>query len=175
MPSKESTSQALEFALKMEKEGREFYLKAGQKSQNELGKKLFLSLADAELEHMEKINKIYDVLKVVTKWPDENVTFIKGKHLQTIFTQAIDNLGKLVKVTSDELDALKMGMELENKGLIFYLDSSSKAASQGEKQFYQALVVEERSHYMLLMDSYEYLSDPAAFFVRKERHSLDGG
>ena len=175
MPGKESTNHALELALKMEKEGREFYLKAGQKSQNELGKKLFLALADAELEHIEKIKQIYDAMKGAASWPDVNTTFVKGKLPHTIFAEAIDNLGKLVKAAADELEALRIGMELENKGLIFYLDRSGQAVASGEKQFYQALVAEERGHYMLLMDSYEYLADPQAYFVRKERHSLDGG
>ena len=56
----------------MEKEGREFYLKAGQKSHNELGQKLFSSLADAELEHMETIKKIYNAMKLNASWPKEN-------------------------------------------------------------------------------------------------------
>ena len=175
MPSKESTTQALELALKMEKEGREFYLKAAQKSQNELGQKLFRSLADAELEHMEKIKAIYDAIRRAGSWPEAKTSFVKGKLPHTVFAEAIDNLGKLVKDTSDELQALRTGMDLENKSLLYYLDRSSQDVSSGEKQFYQALVAEERGHYMLLVDSYEYLLDPPAYFVRKERHGLDGG
>ena len=79
-------------------------------------------------------------------------TFVKGKLPHTIFAEAIDNLGKLVKATSDELAALKTGMDMENKSLLFYLDRSGQAASSGERQFYQALVAEERGHYMLLLE-----------------------
>ena len=175
MPSSESTTQALEIALKMEKEGREFYLKAGQKSQNELGQKLFRSLADAELEHMEKIKQIHAALTGTTRWPEGETSFAKGKLPHTIFAEALDNLGRLVKATSDDLEALRTGMDLENKGLLFYLDRSGQATSSGEKQFYQALVAEERGHYLLLFDSYEYLTDPQAYLVRKEHHGLDAG
>jgi rubrerythrin len=175
MSGMESSTQALELALKMEKEGREFYLKAGQKSRNELGQKLFRSLADAELEHMEKIKKIHEALRGTASWPESKTSFAKGKLPHTVFAEALDNLGKLVKATVDELEALRTGMDLENKSLLFYLDRSSQAASSGEKQFYQALVAEERSHYMLLLDSYEYLLDPQAYFVRTEHHGLDGG
>ncbi len=175
MPGGETTTQVLELALKMETEGREFYLKAGQKSRNELGQKLFRSLADAELEHIEKIKKIHGAISNKAGWPEVKITFDKSKLPHTVFTEAIDNLGKLVKVTTDELEALKTGMEMENKSLLFYLDRSGRAASSGEKQFYQALVVEERGHYMLLLDSYEYLLDPQAYFVRTERHGLDAG
>lgn len=175
MPGNESSTQALEIALKMEKEGREFYLKAGQKNKNELGQKLFHSLADAELEHMEKIKKIHEAILSTAKWPEGKTSFVKGKLPQTVFTEALDNLGHLIKATTDELEALRTGMELENKSLLFYLDRRGQAASGDEKQFYQALVVEERGHFMLLLDSYEYLLDPQAYFVRTEHHGMDGG
>jgi rubrerythrin len=175
MPSNESATLALELALKMETEGREFYLKAGQTSRNELGQKLFRALADAELEHMEKIKKIHDTISSKASWPEVKTTFTKSKLPHTVFTEAIDNFGKLVKVTTSELEAIKTGMDMENKSLLFYLNRSGRAAVNGEKQFYQALVAEERGHYMLLLDSYEYLLDPQSYFVRTERHSLDGG
>jgi len=175
MPSSESTTQVLELALKMEKEGREFYLKAGQKSQDQLGQKLFRALADAELEHMEKIKKIHAALIGAARWPEGETSFVKGKLPRTAFAEALDNLGRLVKATSDDLEALRMGMDLENKGLLFYLDRSGQATASGERQFYQALVAEERGHYLLLFDSYEYLTDPQAYLVRKEHHGLDAG
>jgi rubrerythrin len=175
MPSSESTTQALELALKMEKEGREFYLKAGQKSKNQLGQKLFRSLADAELEHMEKIKRIHTALTGNARWPEGDTSFVKGKLPRTVFAEALDNLGQLVKATSDDLEALRMGMDLENKSLLFYLDRSGQVTSGGERQFYQALVAEERGHYLLLFDSYEYLLDPQAYFIRKEHHGLDAG
>ena len=175
MPVNKSTTQALELALKMEKEGREFYLKAGQKSRNELGQKLFRSLADAELEHMEKIKKIHDAIHGTVSWPEGKTSFAKGKLPYTVFAEALDNLGQLVKATVDELEALRTGMDMENKSLLFYLDRGGQAASSGEKQFYQALVAEERGHYMLLFDSYEYLLDPQAYFISKERHGEDAG
>jgi rubrerythrin len=175
MPTGGSSTQALEIALKMEKEGCEFYLKAGQKSQNQLGQKLFQSLADAELEHMEKIKKIHAALIGAARWPEGETTFVKGKFPGTVFAEALKNLGRLVKATSDDLEALRMGMDLENKSLLFYLDRSGQAASSGERQFYKALVAEERGHYLLLSDSYEFLTDPQGYLVRKEHHGLDAG
>jgi rubrerythrin len=165
----------LELALKMEKDGRDFYLKAGNKGRNELGQRLFRSLADAELEHMEKIKQIHAALMGATSWPEGETSFVKGKLPHTIFAEALDNLGRLVKVTSDELQALRTGMDLENKSLLFYLGRSGEATSSSERQFYQALVAEERGHYLLLFDSYEYLLDPQAYFIRREHHGLDAG
>ena len=44
-----------------------------------------------------------------------------------------------------------------------------------ERVFYQALSAQEKEHHLILLDYYEYLKDPAAWFVEKEHHSLDGG
>jgi hypothetical protein len=33
---------------------------------------------------------------------------------------------------------------------------------------------EEKEHYLILLDYFEYLKDPAAWFVQKEHPSLDG-
>ncbi|GAI26187.1 unnamed protein product, partial [marine sediment metagenome] len=41
--------------------------------------------------------------------------------------------------------------------------------------FYETLAAEEREHHLILLDYYEYLKDPAGWFVKKEHPSLDGG
>jgi hypothetical protein len=43
-----------------------------------------------------------------------------------------------------------------------------------EKEFYEQLA-KEREHELALVDYYEYLADPAGWFVKIERPSLDGG
>jgi hypothetical protein len=37
------------------------------------------------------------------------------------------------------------------------------------------VAAEEREHHLILLDYYEYLKDPAGWFVKKEHPSLDGG
>jgi hypothetical protein len=37
------------------------------------------------------------------------------------------------------------------------------------------LAAQEGEHHLILLDYYEFLKDPAAWFVQKEHPSLDGG
>jgi len=41
-------------------------------------------------------------------------------------------------------------------------------------EFYEAVAAEEQVHHQVLLDYKEYLSDPAAWFVKSEHPSLDG-
>jgi len=37
------------------------------------------------------------------------------------------------------------------------------------------VAAEEKEHYLILLDYYEFLKDPSGWFVGKEHPSLDGG
>jgi rubrerythrin len=170
----EKAIQALETALQMEIEGKEYYHKAGQRSDNPLAKKLFQRLAEEENVHIEKVNEIYQAIKNKAKWPEKETTFKHEKSLRSVFREAIESMDREVKTSSTELEALKVAMNMEDKSYSFYRSRDKEAASSAEKSFYQALTAEEREHYLTLLDSYEYLIDPQSWFTKKERWSLDG-
>ncbi len=66
-------------------------------------------------------------------------------------------------------------MDMENKTYDFYKSQGKNATYDAERDFYEALAAQERGHHMVLLDYYEYLKDPAGWFVKKEHPSLDGG
>ncbi len=170
----EKTIQALETALQMEIDGKEFYHKAGQASHNPLAKKLFQRLAEEEDVHIEKVNEIYEAIKSKASWPEKETTFKHERSLRSVFREAIEGMDREVKTSSSELEALKVAMNLEDKSYSFYRGRDEETASSAEKSFYQALTAEEREHYLTLLDSYEYLTDPQSWFTKKEHWSLDG-
>lgn len=170
----EKTIQALETALQMEIEGKEFYYKAGQASHNPLAKKLFLRLAEEEDVHIEKINAIYGAIKSKASWPEKETTFKHEKSLRSVFREAIEDMDRESKTSSSEVEAIKVAMNMEDKSYSFYRSRDEEAASPSEKSFYQALTAEEREHYLTLLDSYEYLTDPQSWFTKKEHWGLDG-
>jgi rubrerythrin len=62
--------EALQAAIKFEEGGRAFFLAANKKTEEKFGKSIFLSLADAELDHIPRIRAIYDSLSKMGEWPD---------------------------------------------------------------------------------------------------------
>ncbi|MFC1909660.1 ferritin family protein, partial [Chloroflexota bacterium] len=163
-------------AIQMETDGKEFYLKTSEASGNELGKKLLQKLADEEDVHRKNFKEIYDNIQNKKAWPKMDYQPDGSKELKTVFSQAIKEMDTAhQKVAVTELNAVEEAMVMENKTYDFYSARGKNAAYDAETEFYNALASQERMHHQVLLDYFEYLKDPAAWFVEKEHPSLDGG
>jgi rubrerythrin len=171
----DKTLKALKDAIQMEIDGKEFYLKASKASTNELGKKLLEKLAAEEDVHRQVFEDIYKSISEKEHWPGTEFHHDSGRGLRTIFARALEEMDTDVKAMPNELDAVQTAMSMENKTYDFYKSRSSKATYEAEKQFYEAVAAQESEHHRVLLDYYEFLKDPAAWFVQKEHPSLDGG
>ena len=169
------TLKALQTAIQMEIDGKEYYFKASQQSGNELGKKLLEKLAAEEDIHPQKFEEIYEAIRKEKDWPQTGFQPDGGRNLRTIFAQASGQMGPKAKVLASELATVKTAMDMENESYDFYQQQETEATHDAEREFYQALSAQEKEHHLILLDYYEYLKDPAAWFVEKEHHSLDGG
>jgi len=171
----DKTLEALQIAIQMEIDGKEYYLKASQESGNEPGKKLLQSLAAEEDIHRHKFEEIYDTIEKKKAWPKSDFQPDGGKRLRTIFARTTEEMDPNIETHTTELDALQTAMDMENKTYDFYQNQSKDATYDAERDFYETVAGEEREHHLILLDYYEYLKDPAGWFVKTEHPSLDGG
>ena len=171
----DKTLDALQIAIQMEANGKEYYLKTSSESNNELGKKLLESLATEEDIHRQKFEEIYNTIRSRKAWPVSDFQPDGGKRLRTIFAKTTEKMDFKIKSSATELDAVQKAMSLENRTYDFYKSQGGSATHNAERDFYQTLAAEEREHHLILLDYYEYLKDPAGWFVSKEHPSLDGG
>jgi len=171
----DTTLKALKTGIQMEIDGKEYYIKAGKASRNELGKKLMEKLAAEEDTHRQVFEGIYKDISAKKGWPKKAFQGDGGQGLKTIFSEAVKAMDKNAAAIPTEIEAVETAMAMENKTYDFYKARGSKAAYDAEKQFYEALAMQEEEHHKVLLDYYEFLKDPAAWFVQKEHHSLDGG
>jgi len=171
----DKTVEALQIAIQMEIDGKAFYLKVSQESGNELGKKLLQSLAAEEDIHRQKFEEIYNAISNRKAWPTTDFQPDGGKGLRTIFARATGEMSDNIKAPATELDAVQTAMDMENKSYDFYRNQSKNASNEAERDFYEIVASEEREHHIILLDYYQYLKDPAGWFVTKEHPSLDAG
>jgi len=169
------TLKALEVALQMEVDGKEYYLKLSRESRNELGKKLMRSLAAEEDVHQQKFREIFSAVRSQKGWPATDFQPDGGKRLRTIFARVVGGMTPGVPSPATELEAIQIAIGMEDKTHNFYKSQGEGAAYAAERAFYAALAAEEGEHRLILLDYYEYLKDPAGWFALKERPSLDGG
>jgi rubrerythrin len=175
LEEQEKTLEALRTAIAMEIDGRECYLQAAKESNNEVGSKLLTSLAQSEEEHQRRFEEIYESIRKQRSWPEVSLDPGQRKQLRQLMEQTCELVGIDVQSNATELNALKTSIEKEKQSYDFYETQRQNAKYKAERDFYASLVAEEKEHELLLLDYYEYLVDPAGYFVKTEHPSLDGG
>ena len=171
----DNAAGALKTAIQMEIDGKEFYLKSSRASTNELGKKLLRKLADEEDMHRKFFEDIFKRIGAKKGWPESKISFDGGRGLRTVFAAAIQAMAQNTKGIPTELNAIQTAMDMENKTYDFYKKQSGLATFAGEKEFYEEIAAQEKEHHRVLLDYFEFLKDPAAWYVQKEHPSIDGG
>jgi rubrerythrin len=169
------TLSALNTAIQMEIDGKKYYTQIAEASKNELGKKMLTQLAVEEDIHRKVFEGIYRRVSVKKGWPTTKIDPKGIIRLKTIFSEATRSAKKDMQVVSTEITAVATAMEMENKTYDFYKERSGKATYPGEKELYEEIAAQEKEHHRILLDYYEFLKDPAHWYVEKERQSVDGG
>ena len=170
----EKTIEAVKFAIQIEIEGKAYYQGASKKSSNDAGRQLFEWLAGQEGEHRSTFEQIYKTISEKNAWPLIKFESDATSRAKNVFLNAIKNLKHSMDNGRNELDIVAGAIELEEKTQIFYKQRAKEAKQEIERHFYQSISEEEQGHYITLADYREYIIDPAGYFARHERHSLDG-
>ena len=144
------TLEALQIAIQMEIDGKEYYQKASQGSGNQLGRELLQSLAAEEDIHRQKFEQIYHAMQNKQAWPTVDFQPDEGKRLRTIFARATEEMGPDVKAPATELDVVQTAMGMENNTYDFYKSQAGNAVYDAEREFYEALAAQERQHHRVL-------------------------
>jgi rubrerythrin len=167
--------EAVKYAIQMELDGKKFYTLSQKQSQSRIGNELFGWLASQEDEHRKRFEQIYAAIVAKNGWPVIDVKPDKNANLRSLFAEAIRNVKADPAQLKGDLAAAEEAITMELKSRDFYSGRAIKAASEVEKEFFQAIAAEEQGHYLALVDYKEYIADPAGFFTRTEHHSIDGG
>lgn len=170
----EERIKALEIALNNESKERDFYLKHKERTTNNLGKLMFASIAADESEHYQRILELHKRLKEEGKWPETIPLKVKGTEVKAILQKMVDEVDTSSKADLDDMEAVRIAVDFETKGELFYKKLAREVENPVEKGFYEFLSSIEREHRLSLADTYEYFQDPAGWYRIKERHHIDG-
>jgi len=158
MDQKDVALDALEKAIRIEKDGRRFYLQAAEGTTDQRGKEIFLSLAQAEEEHLRIVEKQYDSLSRGRGWlalAEATGEVDLGKPL---FPPGREALEKMVRPDDSDLDALILALGFEHDSYELYRKGYTETDDPQGKAMYEYLADMEREHFETLMRSYEHLS-----------------
>lgn len=166
----------LESAVKMELDGRRFYLQAAKTAKNAIAKKLLVSLADEELKHIDRIKEISGGLKQEKDWSDFEKAIGRQakKKLSLVFRRLTKAEIRRLKADPSNIKAIEIAMKKETKSYDYYDKQSKETGIRIAKVFYNSLKKEEERHYELLEEALTMLSDSVSWFVKTEGRVMEG-
>ena len=169
----DNMSQTIKTAIEMEENGIDFYNKAEEKTSYPLAKKMFLSLAEDEKKHLNALSKII----IDLKFSDFKRFFGEKprQKIENIFRKVKNEIQERIAVNPDELESLRIGMDMELGSVEFYQKALEKSKDNDQKAFLRRLVEEEKEHFQLLQNTHSYLKNSGDWFLWEERGLLDGG
>jgi rubrerythrin len=170
----EERIKALEIALNNESKERDFYLKNAERTQNSLGKLMFASIASDEDEHYNRILGLHGKLIRDGKWPETLPIKVKGTEVKAVLQKVVDAASTSAKPDADDIEAVKVAMDFETKGEMFYSKLAKEVDNPMEKKFFEFLAGIEREHRLSLEDTFEFFKDPAGWYRVKEKLHVDG-
>jgi rubrerythrin len=171
---KKERLNAVEVALNNEMREREFYLKHAGRTRNEVGRAMFQQIADEELEHYERLKELHEKWEKREKWPDTVPLKVKGTIVRDVLKDVVAKADEVPEKDDDDLQAIGIAVEFEAKGAAYYAKIRDDVTDPKEKEFFDLLSRIEHEHYRSLKDTEEYLTDPASWYTKTERHGLDG-
>jgi rubrerythrin len=157
-------------AIKLEIQGREFFLQAAEATGNALGQKMFRRLAEEEVKHLVAFGKLFsDVIKS-EEWRDY-------VHREETAGKAavIEELAARMRRAQDksEIEALRIGMELELRAIEFFKGCASQGDDPQASAIFAAIADEERFHYDLLQAQYDSVTG-SGFWLDSAEFQMDG-
>ena len=171
--SNDKTARILEplsLALKLEEEGRRFFLEAAERFESPLARQTFRYLADEEKRHIARIKEYYRSIESSGR---TSLPALKGsppaERLRE-FNERMAALRQDIRPTASDIEAYEYGLKFENGAEEFYAKCLAEATDPHVKEFYQWLIHEEEMHARILKSCLEFARDPAGWF-RRHRES----
>uniref|UniRef100_A0A7C4EJY9 DUF2202 domain-containing protein n=1 Tax=Thermodesulfovibrio aggregans TaxID=86166 RepID=A0A7C4EJY9_9BACT len=161
--------KSYEIALKMETDAVKFYTEAAEKVYHPAGKKMFLSIAEDEKNHIKMIEEVMKGLNLTEREANPIQT------VKTIFEEMKEQMMERIKVQKDELEAFKIAMNMEKEGIEFYKKVINEVNTEKEKKLFERLIYEEGQHYKIFSETYSFLKDTGNWFMWKEFSIVEGG
>jgi len=158
-----------ELAMKLEADGRAYYLEHAERQDHSGLKKILLELADDELKHFNLFKSMRDGASV---GPNN----IKG----TTVTQTALNIFEQLKAnadsesfSSDTRAIWEHALEVEKHSEDFYRQKAAEVEDPAQKETWMKIADEEHRHWLLIQSVCEFLDEPERYLADAEWTSLD--
>lgn len=150
-----SDLEALKVAMATEKKGYKFYKERADQTGYPEAQKMFLSLAEDEIQHLHWLEAQEESLLEKGEWlayelPPRKARAVEGL---PIFSSVQEKMGKY----RSELSGLKLGLEMEESSRQLYLKAAAECLDEKGRAIFSHLAAWEGEHWELLKREYDFL------------------
>lgn len=145
-----------EYAMKMETDGRQYYLDHAEKAQTPELKRILLELADDELKHYNLFKSLRDGQAAEYK-VSEKTTILST--VKNVFEQ-MKSRNKDYKFPADSNKLWVEAREVEKKAEEFYRQKANEVTQAHEKSILISIAEEEHRHWVTLDNVIHFLDRP---------------
>jgi rubrerythrin len=156
----------LDFAMKMEADGKAYYEKLAAESDEKELQNLFTLLAQAEQSHFDALQARKQEIAF------SRVESTVLEEAKNIF-QRLQEMGGQGPLTFDP-DGYRHAITAEEQSIGFYEESAEKEVSPEVRHLLLALADEEKIHLNIVENIYEFVESPKFFLAWREFSNLRG-
>lgn len=159
MSAKNVALEALSQALRLEQEGRAFYLQAAEQTTDDKGKAMFQSLADDEAKHANMVERQLHAIEGGDGYvllPDVEAPDIDIE--RKLFPPDADAIRAAANQATNELEVLHMALDNEIRSYDLYRTAAKSTVDAAGRAMYTWLAQAEMEHFNLLMSNWESLT-----------------
>lgn len=143
----------IDFALKMENDGENYYRKLAKEASNEGLTHIFSHLADEELNHY---NSLVKMKRGAARAPLKSESLNRVKN---IFQQLKAEHSR-VDPTDDQLEAYKKARDIETQSIKFYSEKAKNSTDDLVGKLFEQIAAEEEQHLQILNTMVDYIEKP---------------
>jgi rubrerythrin len=156
----------LDFALKLEADGKAYYENLAEASESRELKNLFTLLAEAEQAHYEAL---------LARKSHRSSSAVESQILEqakNIFQRLMEMKEVGPGSLKVDVDGYRHAIKAEEQSIGFYLDAAEKEQSLEVRRLLQALAAEEKLHLNIIENIYEFVESPKYFLEWREFSNL---
>lgn len=149
--------ETLKRAMKLEEDGREFYLRAAAMVEEPDAVQMFRRLADDELDHYNYLQREYAEVLCNDTWCDiPHLDEVAPPDSEApIFPKDREQMGDALPKDPTLEDVLLFALDAEDKTVKLYQESAEKADDPQAETFFSQLAQVEMGHFSTVLQRYE--------------------
>lgn len=145
----------IEYAMRMEKDAREYYLFNLERVEAPALKKLFEELAEIEKSHYNMLSRVYDKMDITP--PPINISWVVDNVSREVNTSIIADNSELISEEKSitDLSIVRLAYLMESDFALFYKKASEQVEEAEAKKALLELSEWEKQHQELFREKYE--------------------